>query len=648
MTAFFRLLTAAVLLCFCAPAFAADAPLLHAMFQDHAVLQRGKPIPVYGQAAPGAHLTISLSGETAVATADAAGQWRVLLAPLPAGGPYTLAVQSDSGARQQIGDVLVGDVYLCSGQSNMGLQVRAAGNAAEEERAATDSQIRELDVATKLSDTPLATFAAPVHWAVESPQTVGNFSASCFYFARELRKSVSVPIGLIHSSWGGSRVRNWVSEQGLRKLGIFDNDLDMLDTYRTDPQAAERRWDATWESWWRAHGKGEPWSPDFDDSSWTVAPPGLGPWAFWTGTSPDGFVGQMWLRTTIDLTAAQAAMPATLDLGSVNEEDESWVDGHGVGGTAWAKTASHEIPADVLHAGRNVIVTNIFCSWRNCGLSGPTDTHAIRFADGASVALTNPWRYAQVPEGVIAPQLPWGPIHGVAEDYNGMIAPIGAYGLRGVVWYQGESNMYFAEHYQTVLAALMADWRGIFGAHLPFLVVQLPDYGPSPTKPTASLWADVREAQRRAVAADPDAALAVTIDIGDPKVLHPADKQEVGRRLSIAARRLIYGDAVAPSGPQPVEARRAGGGIVVSFKDTTGSLVSYSGFPNAFELCGATQASCRFADARIRGDGVVLAGAGQATMVRYCWGDTPICTLSDESGLPAGPFEIAVTRRKSP
>lgn len=626
-----------------APALAADAPLLHPMFQDHAVLQRDRPVPVYGTASPGATVTVSLGSATASAKAGGDGRWQATLPALPAGGPYVLEARSDGGADQKVADVLVGDVFLCTGQSNMQLAVRAAGNAQFEMRAATDGQIRQLLIATKESLTPLDSFATPVSWVPTTPDTVGAFSASCYYFARELKKSIHVPIGLVVSAWGGSRVRDWVSEPNLKKLGLYNDDLAMLDLYRTDPRAAERRWDATWEAWWRAHGKGEPWKPDYADSGWPTAPAGLGAWALWTGSSPDGFVGQMWLRTNVTLTAEQAAQPAILDLGAVNEEDESWVNGQGVGGTSWSKQAQHEIPAGILHAGVNSIVTNIFCSWRNCGMSGPPETRAIRLKDGSAVPLSNPWRYQPVAGDLIAPQLPWGPTHGVSQTYNGMIAPIGGYGVKAAIWYQGESDIYFSRHYQATLAAMMADWRGTFGATLPFVIVEIPDYGPRPTAPVASIWSEVREAQRRAAVADAHAAYIVTVDIGDPTNLHPSNKQEVGRRLAIAAQHVVYGGTAPAAGAMPGRANVAAGSITVPFTAITGDLAAYSGAPNAFELCGATQASCRYATARIMGSSVMVATDGKpAARLRYCWGDSPTCTLTDGSGLPVTPFELGL------
>ncbi len=635
---------AAIALGLLAASPAAAQPLLHPMFADHAVLQRDRPIHVYGAAHPGAEVSVHMGTTDATARASASGQWTATLPAKAAGGPYILRVSSQ-GESQQISDLLVGDVFLCTGQSNMALSVRRAANAESEIAAATDGEVRELAVDRIASPTQLASFSTPVSWKVESPQTAGDFSASCFYFARELRKHVKVPIGLVTVAWGGTRDRGWVSEPSLRALGFANDDLDMLALYRRDPDAASRRWDAAWESWWHAHATDEPWKAD--TASWPVAPQALGPWNDWPGLSlPEGtaetgvgFVGQLWLSTHVTLTAAQAAQTATLELGRANEEEKTWVNGQGVGGSSQQPNAIHALPRGLLHAGNNSIAVNVFCSWRNCGLTGPAPTRAIRFADGSSAALDQPWRYKPVEE-LIAPQLPWGPMHGVGLQYGGMIAPIGPYGIKAAIWYQGESNLYFAQHYQATLTAMMADWRKQFGAALPFLIVQIPDYGPTPAQPVESLWSDVREAQRKTAESDPNAALVVTFDIGDPKNLHPANKQEIGRRLSIAVRHLLYGEALAPSGARGAAARRTGDTVTVSFKDVTGSLVAYNGEPNAFELCDAV--ACHWARARLASDHVTLSDAGAATRLRYCWGDSPVCTLTDGSGLPAGPFELSI------
>jgi sialate O-acetylesterase len=226
------------------------------------------------------------------------------------------------------------------------------------------------------------------------------------------------------------------------------------------------------------------------------------------------------------------------------------------------------------------------------------------------------------------------------------VLPVGPYTFRGAVWYQGESDVSFASTYTRALLAMMGEWRRQFERpDLPFLLVQLPGYGPAPTQPSAAPWADLREAQRQVVGADPHAALAVTIDIGDPTDLHPTNKREVGRRLATAARHLIYGGSAPASGPIPITAVRRGTDVVVTFRDVTGALTMADAGLSGFELCGATQASCRWADARIVNDSVVLPKAGGATRVRYAWGGSPVGPLSDGSGLPAGPFELPIAPR---
>jgi len=623
----------------------AGPQLLHPMFQDHAVLQRDRPIRIYGEAEPGAAVTVTLGTLSAQARAGADGRWRAKLPAMPAGGPYSLSATA-KGQTRTAQDVLLGDVFFCAGQSNMAFSQRQAQGAAEDARAAVDGQIRQLTISTNASLTRLETFATSVRWVVGSPETVGSFSAACYYFVRELKKTVNVPMGMVVAAWGGARVRNWVSEGELRRAALDTADLDMLVLSRTDQQAALRRWGAKWEAWWSStlpHA-GRPWMPDYDDTSWKTAPPALGAWALWNGTSPDGFVGQMWMRTTVTLTAEQAAKPgAALDLGAVNEEDETWINGKDVGASSFANRTQHAIRSGILKEGVNVIATNIFCSWRNCGIRGPAENRAIHFGDGTSARLSNPWRYQEVPDSRIAPQLPWGPTHGVTMDYNGMVSPIGAYGFRGVVWYQGESDIYFAGQYKVTLLAMMADWRRHFEQpELPFLIVQLPNYGQPSPQPTSSVWADVREAQRQAALQDKHAALTVNVDIGDAANLHPTNKAELGRRLALAARKLIYGEPVPPSGAVVDSVKRRGSEVVVTFRDVTGALSSRGTQPTGFELCGTGQSSCRSTVMRIENATVVLPDAGNATRIRYCWADTPACALSDASGRPAGPFELPI------
>jgi sialate O-acetylesterase len=300
----------------------------------------------------------------------------------------------------------------------------------------------------------------------------------------------------------------------------------------------------------------------------------------------------------------------------------------------------------VLKAGDNLVAVNVLDTYAAGGMYGAADKRNLKFADGTQVPLTG-WEYLQAADGLVPPRAPWEPTAGIAMLYNAMIAPLGRYGFRGVVWYQGESNSSVPEgrRYQAQLQGLMADWRRQFDAPLPFLVVQLANYGPVPVAPVESGWALTRDAQRRAVAADGNAGLAVTIDIGNRDDVHPTNKQEVGRRLARAARHVIFGDQTPASGAAPVGAVHSGSDVQVKFvNDGSKLVVKGSRDPSAFEVCGDAAGSCRYVRARL-GDAAVTLEAGEVanpTRVRFCWGDSPLCNLYDASGLPVGPFEIEI------
>lgn len=646
------------------------APLLHALFQDHAVLQREQPIKVWGNAAANDELTVSLADATTRVRADASGHWMATLPSMQAGGPYSLSVKTGAGNAQRIEDVLIGDVWLCSGQSNMVLQVHRALDSRAEIAGSANDSIRMLTVGLASSVTPLETFAAPVQWQKAAPATVPEFSATCYYFARELQKTTRVAMGLVNAAWGGSKIEAWMSEHAIREAGGNDAKLDVLKQYASNPVAANQQWGAMWEAWWRSQvptARGaEPWSAEAirkevsagairKDASagairkedWHAAPPVLDVWEKWDVPQLADFNGMVWYRASVKLSEKQAAQGAVLSLGHVDEVDQTWVNGRAVGYTSGPDTARlYSLPKGLLKAGENVIVVNALDTYGSGGLNGPAEQRALRFADGSSVSIDGNWQYQIAPSNLgPAPRAPWEAVAGLTTIHNAMIAPIGPYGFRGVVWYQGESNTDEAGRYQALLSGLMADWRSKYGADLPFLIVQLANYGPAPTAPGESGWASLREAQRLAVANDAHAGLAVAIDIGDRYDIHPANKQELGRRLARAARHVVYGEAIAPSGPTPASARREGEKIVVAFDDVDRSLVTYGADqPIGFELCGATQASCRYANAIVKEDRVELQVAAPQvpTRVRFCWADSPVCTLYDRSGLPAGPFEMAI------
>ena len=640
------------------------ATLLHPLFQDHAVLQRDQPVPVWGHAAPGATVSVAVAGQAVATRADAGGRWQVTLQPIAAGGPYAMSVRAGQ-ATEIVHDVQIGDVWLCSGQSNMELPVWRALDAASEIAAATQPEIRLFTVPKAAAVVPQDDFAAPVAWQPATPDTVRDFSAACFYFARELHKTVDVPMGLIQAAWGGSRIEAWTSADALRLQDGMAPALDVLALYAGDPAAAHARWGRQWQQWWaRREGAAAdtPWQPGADSRGWRQAPAMLGAWERWGVPALSDYNGMVWYRTQVTLTPAQAGQGARLELGPVDETDMTWVNGVAVGSQyAPGQARSYPLPAGLLNAGANTVVINVLDTYGDGGLAGPSSAHAVRLDDGTRIVLDAPWQYRAAP-GLQAPPLaPWQAATGLSTLYNAMIAPLGHYGLRGTLWYQGESNTGDGAAYATRLRDLREDWRGRFGARMPLLVVQLAGYGQPPVAPVESGWAQVREAQRQVAAEDSNTGLALAIDIGDAYDIHPPNKQELGRRLARVARHVVYGDrALAPSGPVARKASRMPAGVRIAFDDIAGTLVATGADgPIGFELCDADARHCNYADAALDGHEVVLscldcaepAGGPHRSAglrVRYCWADGPVCTLRDSSDAPAGPFELSLNAAEVP
>jgi sialate O-acetylesterase len=646
-----RLACAVCTLLICtAHATGAEAPLMSGLFVDHAVLQRDRPINVYGRAGPGEEVTVSLANASAKAKADAKGAWSLMLPAMIAGGPFTLTGRATSKT-QTANDVLVGDVWLCSGQSNMEWPVRNTLDADSEVALSANDRIRHVTIARANSAAPRTDFDAPLEWRVAGPTTTGHFSAACYYFVRELQKTVNVPQGIISSNWGGSRIEPWMSQAALWTLPGYQQPLELLGEYRANKPVAFSHWGEIWQKWWNeqqraATGGSHPWAATTKDPGWTAAPADLGYWENWNVPELGRYDGMMWFRARVTLDKAQATQGAKLSLGLVDDVDVTWVNGRAVGNSYGDTQRLYDVPPKLLRPGENFIVVNVHDFWGNGGIYGPASERALLLADGTRVPLAG-WAYQVAPKGLgEPPHAPWESLAGVSVLYNAMIAPLGKYGLRGVAWYQGEANAGLddARKYQALLAAWMADWRRQFDAPLPFLIVQLANFGKLVESPVDSGWAQLREAQRRAVAADANAGLAVTIDIGSRDDIHPTNKQEVGRRLARAARHVVYGEKLSASGAQPASAAPAGGDIAVTLAAFDGGLrVIGARDPSGFELCGATQDTCRFVRAQLQGGGKVLltdANARGATRVRFCWADSPLCNLYDEAGLPVGPFEI--------
>jgi sialate O-acetylesterase len=628
---------------------AEPGPAFARIFGDHAVLQRDRPIAVWGTAGAGQTVTVALGDQSTRTTADAHGRWRATLPALPAGGPYRLSA-SDPAGTVTLTDIKVGDVYLCGGQSNMEFPARLSTGAWGGFGAANDD-LRFVTIGRDSAAAAQDDLRQPAPWWVVSPETVGEASAVCYYMARSLQQTAKVPVGFIHASWGGTTIQSWISAPSLRGTAPFAAGVAAVAQLAVDPAGARAAEERRVEAWWDAHDRDATvqrgWKvPGFDDRGWPSMVPG-GSWKEAGIAALADFDGVAWFRTTVTLSAAQAGAANRLQLGPIDTFDTTWVNGVRVGGgsTAWVGR-DYAVPPGIFRAGENSIALRVLSGGTGGGLTGLPSQRGIGTSDGQFIPLAGPWKYrtGMRERGLEVPATPWEPPTSLTTLYNGMIAPLRGYGFKLVAWYQGEANVADAAEYRTLLPLLMADWRRDFAQpDLPFLVVQLTAFGDVATLPGHSDWAELREAQAQAVAHDPHAALVVTIDVGDRSDIHPTQKTVVGERMARAARAIAYGAAIAPGGPEATSVTRAGNDLVVAFRNAAGGLRTYSAnVAIGFEVCVAT--ACAYAPGTVRGDTIVLAGANRPgiTTVRYAWADAPYTNLYGADDLPAAPFSLAL------
>ncbi|PAP76030.1 sialate O-acetylesterase [Rubrivirga marina] len=628
-------------------ATAAHAQLrLPLVLSDGAVLQRDRAIPVWGWASPNADVSVRLGDAGETAEADADGRWRVDLPAMPAGGPHALVVTS-GGETAEADDLYVGDVWVLSGQSNMEWTVQDANDAAAEIAAATDPSIRHFKVPQSFAETPQDELVGG-SWAVGSPETVGDFSAVGYFFARDLREAgVDVPIGLLHTSWGGSRIEPWMSPS---MLGYGEGDVEAVwEAERQKEEAVRAQLMASLGGEIPTEDAGmdggEPvWAaPDLDTSDWrTITVPGL-----WEEQGYPGLDGIAWYRTSFTLTPAEAAAGATLHLGMIDDGDVAWVNGVEVGRTpnAYNQERHYAVPASALRAGANTLVVRVEDFQGGGGIYGPAEGVALELADGTRRALAGAgWRFkvgvAQIGAGSQTNQVPM-------LLWNQMVAPLTVQPVAGVLWYQGESNANSVEDaaaYAGLFQSMIEGWRDAWGDDdLPFFWVQLANFMAAPTGPDdAGTWSTLRASQSAALDLD-HTAEAVTYDVGDPDDIHPRDKQTVGHRLSLAARALVYGeDDLEYSGPRFEDLDVADGRAEVYFTHLGGGLSTRDGLPlGGFAIAGA-DGIWHWADAEIDGDRVLVwsDAVPDPVSVRYAWANNPeAATLTSAEGLPAAPFE---------
>lgn len=601
------------------------------------VLQRGVPIVLSGKAAAGATVKATLGPTSAQAKARKDGSFTLTLPALNAStAPLSLTLDDGSG-QTRADDILVGDVFLCGGQSNMELSVERALNTWNELRLSPDDGIRLITIPKVTAAAPRSGFSEAVSWAPARSETVAPFSAACYYMAKQLRADRSdVPVGLINSNWGGSASRAWLAPEAIDQL-YGKEALAQLSLYDRDPLAAARAFAPQWYDWWKAGGEDRtPWT-DSAVLAWKPVPK-ISFWNEWTGTGLDeNPVANVWLRKRFTLTKEQAAAGGTLSIGAIDDMDMTWVNGSPVGYTfGWGVERHYRVPAANLREGGNEILIAANNMWDTGGFFAGPDRLYFEPAGGGSLALGDGWEYSIAPRKDVPPRAPWDANAGLGVMHNAMIAPLGPMRLAGVAWYQGETDV-GQPGYAGRLAALFAGWRRQFGPQVKMMVVQLADFGARQSDPAPSGWAELRQEQLGAVAADGNATLVTAIDIGEPSDIHPANKNVLGKRLALAAEG-------APM-PMPVRATQGSGRITVEFSGVEGSLRTFGGpYPLGVELCGDDQASCRWAVATLSGNTMRIAeDGGPATQVRYLWADAPVANLYDAREMPVPGFTIKVT-----
>ncbi len=632
-----RTLLLSALLAACGSAQALE---LAGVFADHMVLQREAPLRVWGQAEPGQQVRVQLAGRSASARAGKDGRWQATLAPLKAGGPHRLQVRA--GAEQRtLEDVLIGDVWIASGQSNMEWRLADANSAATEMAAAGEHpQIRHVKMPNRVSLTPLKD-TPPLRWDVASPQTAGDFSAVAWHFARRVQADVHVPIGILNTSWGGTHAETWTSPRANA------TDPDIAAVMRAMPPDAaafvQQRRDQMLGRV-RAFQHADPEAvagadPALDDSGW----PTLNTPEVWERQGLPGLDGVVWLRRHVTLTTAQAAGAATLHLGPVDDCDDTFINGQPIGTTCgWEAPRTYAVPAGVLRAGDNLIAVRVTDTGGDGGIHGPAGHLRLETAAG-SQPLAGRWQArVEAIQAITAP----GPNDLPSLLFNGMVRPFAPLAVKGVIWYQGESNAPRAARYAQVFPRLIQDWRAQWReqglkAQLPFYFVQLSSYGPRPPLPEGSAFAELRDAQRQTLSL-PATGMAVSIDVGDANDIHPRDKRTVGERLARIALAQVYAQPLPFKGPTLQASRQLpDGSFELRFADVAGGLATRGGGPLlSFAVAGADQ---RFSPARAEIVGpdrvrVWSAAVKQPAAWRYAWADSPLdANLVDGAGLPASP-----------
>ncbi len=652
-----------LLLCCLAPLLLAQdpaLPLLHPLFTDHGVVQQGRPIPVWGWTTPGTAVSlrvVATGGTTSqTGTAGSDGRWTITAGPFQVGdGPLSLVVAAGT-ATAAASDLLVGEVWLCSGQSNMDWRVDASDDAATAIPAADHPRIRLFNQPAWWSFTPKPVPNAT--WQVCTPATVAGFSGVGYHFGSRLHQVLDgTPIGLVKAAFGGAFAQDFLDEAALRTFGDFADAI--AERERARPLVEAGTYDLAKENeayWRRLDGGQDQQVPAFDDATWESHPvPGQ-----WEINGWPDFDGVAWYRLAVELTAAQASGGATVTFCPIDDQDVTWINGIQVGSTiGWDQPRTYAVPPGTLTSGRNLIAVRVLDGGGGGGFHGDPAAMGLRCGDGSRIPLEGTWHAQRGRSFDRLPARPkdygW-PMGATTIQYNQLIAPIVGFPLAGVAWYQGESNSGAPAQYARLLPTLIARWRELWHQDdLPFLIVQLAGIGGTQSAPApagVNTWAETMLVQAQVAATVPRVGLATASDLckpDDPGDVHPTNKAEVGRRLVYPALRLAYPRAEHPAdgvggSPTVAQVERQGSAVRVRFNDVGNGLRIPNPPLRRFALAGADGIPV-WADARLDGRDAVIVSApsiSHPVTVQFNVDNNPPKVIENSEGLPMLPFRIAV------
>ncbi|ATC63821.1 hypothetical protein CMV30_07600 [Nibricoccus aquaticus] len=625
-------------------AAALEKPLLSPVFTDHMVLQRDRPNTFWGWAAPGEKIHIAIGSHSATAHAASDGRWETQLTPPPGNtaSPCTLVVETPL-QRTELRDLLVGDIWLCGGQSNMDFPLADSQNGSSEITAANHPNIRFLKIPQRARYSPAS--LPESHWQACTPANAraSGLSAVAYFFARKVHADTGVPIGIVQAAVGGSPAEAWISEDALQPFPEFRPHLAELARLRASAAPEYGNFIMHWYDRYDTGSLNSPWAqPSLDDSAWKpVAVPGAFP-----ALALSDVPAVVWLRREITLPDPLPPGGAHLHLGSVEKMDTVFLNGQWIGSSAWVENPRiYKIPAATLKPGKNLLALRIFKVTSLDAFLSPPETLQLVLGDNTRFPLAGAaWKAAISVDARPPHPLPLGfenwPVMPTVL-HRGMIEPLAPLTIRGALWYQGEANASRAFQYRSLLPALIADWRLTFRQpELPFYIVGLPAFMPRRTEPVAEDWPELRESQALTAHTVPHTGLAVTIDSGEADDIHPKDKKIVGERLALLALNDLYGKQLAAHGPEFARADfLPDGRVCLHFNYTAGGLIQRGEKLTGFAIAGADR-KWHWADATLVGDTVIVSSpdAPHPVAVRHAWQSNPAVSLFNTAGLPAVPF----------